>query len=119
MVDNDHPVTVRAQYLCVAVQPASARPVLAVATDHDDGLADRRGAGIRTALDLLDRLADRVQLDISNRSLRSIRIAASVCPAARRHVWCTRLQDAAALPTCAPSADAGIPARLLGNAAHE
>ncbi len=105
-----------AQHLCAALQPDPSAAVLAVAADPDANLADRRNCGLCADRRLLARLADRVFLDLHDRSFRSVRPAPGFLRAARRQGPRSIVQDAAALQDRAASADAGLSARILGHA---
>ena len=67
---------------------------------------------------LLAGLADRVASTLHDRSFRAVRPAPGVRRAARSRDTRPIVQDAAALPGGAASADAGLPARVLGHAAR-
>ena len=72
-----------AQHLRAALQPDPSAAVLAVAADPDTRLADRRNCGLVADRRLLARLADRVCLDLHDRSFRSVRPAPGFLRAAR------------------------------------
>ena len=83
MVGQDLSGGLPAQHLRAALQPDPSAAVLAVAADPDTRLADRRNCGLVADRRLLARLADRVCLDLHDRSFRSVRPAPGFLRAAR------------------------------------
>src|SRR6266850_2148527 len=105
-----------AHHLRAALQPDYAAVILAVAAYPRIPLADRRNCGLVADRRLLARLGDRAGLDLHDRSFRSVRPAPGFLRAARRRDAGSIVQDAAALQNRAPSAHAGLSARILGHA---
>ncbi len=113
------PVAPPAQHLCAALQPDPPPAVLAMASRsrHWSGGPSGIAAWLLTGV-ALARLADRIRLDLHDRSFRSVRPAPGLLRAARDRDAQPVVQDAAALQDRAASAHAGLSARVLGHASR-